>query len=226
MAAKTTSFKIPPSDEVLSERHLRKRLAARVRQQRCRARKREAKLAKVQREVKAQRPSMLAPHHQVVRGPVIIRSPPRMSMPLLHHPTSPFIMYPRRVPSFPPPHPSSPGSLWRAPPRSPPITSRPITSIPYHAAPLHHEIMTGPSMALGISRTPPTSTHVRSPPPAIHIPRVSPVAESSSRMVPVIPELDRLERKEEAAIDAMLSLGRHDSKPAYPTPMVPVGGKY
>jgi len=229
VSSTTTATRSPPSDDVLSERHLRKRLAARVRQQRCRARKREAKLAvaKVQHDVKAPRPSMVH-HHQVVRGPVLIRSPPRMSMPLLHHPTSPFMMYPRQAPSFPP-HPSSAGSLWLAQPRSPPMTSRPITRIPFHATsnrPLHHEIMTGSAMALGICRTPPTSHHVRSPLPNLHIPRVSPVAESCSRMVPIMPELDRLERKEETAIDAMLSLGRRPSQPAHSSPLVRVGNKY
>ena len=41
----------------------------------------------------------------------------------------------------------------------------------------------------------------------LHIPRVSPVGESC-KMAPLLPELNQLERKEETAIDAMLSLAR------------------
>ena len=203
-----------PSEEVINERNLRKRIAARVRQQRCRARKREAKLAKAQREAKASRPGMI--HRQVVRGPVLIRSPPRMSVPLMHHPTSPFIMYPRRTTNVFPP---SPGNIWELQQQQNPTTSSPpLTSMPF-SRPLHHDIMSGSALALGMCRPPVVSQTLRSP-PHLHIPRVSPVTEGKA---PVLPELDVLGRKEEAAIDAMLSLHRSPSKSSEPSAFVPVG---
>lgn len=207
-----------PSEEIINERNLRKRIAARVRQQRCRARKREAKLAKAQREAKASRPGMI--QQQVVRGPVLIRSPPRMTVPLMHHPTSPFIMYPRRTSGVFPPSPS--GNVWgrRAlqQQQNPSTSSPPLTSMPF-SRPLHHDIMSGSKFALGMCRTPVVSQPLRSP-PNLHIPRVSPVAEGK---VPVLPELDVLGRKEEAAIDAMLSLHRSPSKSSEESAFVPVG---
>jgi hypothetical protein len=204
------------SDDVLSERHLRKRMAARVRQQRCRARKREAKLAKTHRSVKAPRP---AAQQHFVRAPVLICSPPRMSMPLLHHPTSPFIMYPRRCsPPFPPAV-NSP-----LPPNPPPIR---LGNGAFRSnRPFHNELMTGSAMALGMI----TGTGITRPRvvPRPHFPslntimmpmpiaRVSPVEHTDPRMVmvPVHPDLglDYLGRKEEAAINAMLALHQSHTK--------------
>ena len=216
----------PPSEEVINERNLRKRIAARVRQQRCRARKREAKLAKAQREAKAARPSMIH-RQQVVRGPVLIRSPPRMSVPLLHHPTSPFIMYPSRGTSVFPPSPT--GGVWgrhlqqqqhrlQNPP-SPPMTS---LAFPGSSRPLHQEILAGSAFGLGMTRSPIVTKPLRSA-PNLHIPRVSPVAETFKK-VPALPEVDLLDRKEEAAIAAMLSLHRSPSKSSEESSaFVPVG---
>ncbi|CAB9499863.1 expressed unknown protein [Seminavis robusta] len=224
----TSKFEV--SEDVVSERHLRKRLAARVRQQRCRARKREAKLAKTQRNVKAPRPTA---QHQIVRGPVLIRSPPphispRMSMTLMHHPTSPFIMYPRRSAPFATPGAPPPPTMYSPPPPPPPIG---MGNGAFHRRrPMHKDIMSESVLALSMSRSP----VMRRPPPLVspphpsttamphtrlfipHIPRVSPVDQSNKKfgMVPLLPDLvvDRLERKEETAIDAMLSLHRSPSK--------------
>ena len=216
--------KTPVTSE--AERNRRKRVAARIRQQRCRARKREAKLAKAQREAKAPRPTVIRQQpQQVVRGPVLIRSPPRMTVPLIPHPTSPFIMYPGRN-VFPP---SPPGNMWARQfqqqqqlqnPPSPPITSIPF---PGSSRPLHHEIIKGSALALGMCGSPAITQHMRSQ-PNLHIPRVSPVAENTKK-APMIPELELLDRKEEAAIDAMLSLHRGPSKapPAVSSTFVPVG---
>ena len=174
MTTSKTTKAPTPSEE---ERNLRKRIAARVRQQRCRARKREAKLAKAQRDAKVPRPSLLN-NNQVVRGPVLIRSPPRMSVPLMHHPTSPFIMYPRRSPNVFPPTP--PGNMWSRPqmqqhPRSPPMSNPPITSLPLHGSmSMHHELMKTSALHL---RSPTVVHHVRAH-PSLQIPRVSPVNTS------------------------------------------------
>jgi len=82
--------------------------------------------------------------------------------------------------------------------------------------------MTQSSLAFGLCQTPPrasSSKHTTDPSALrrLHIPRVSPVFEKKSPThpsvkPPMMPYFDRLERKEEAAIDAMLSLHRSGSK--------------
>jgi hypothetical protein len=211
------------SDDVLGERHLRKRMAARVRQQRCRARKREAKLPKPRRTVKAPRPAV---QQQFVRRPMLICSPPRMAMPLMHHPTSPFIMYPRRY--------SPPFSSEGLPPHvngqlSPNLPPNSLGNGAFRSSrPFHNEVMAGSALALGML----TGTGITRPrfvlrphypspntiivPMHHHIARVSPVDHTNQGtvMVPMLPApgMERLGRKEEAAINAMLALHRSSSE--------------
>ena len=210
------------NNEPLSERHQRKRLAAKVRQQRCRARKREAKMAKASATTRNM-DSMKGARREnlpVVRGPVLIQhrnpvslQPPSaatmMSIPMLHHhPTSPFVLYPRRTPGSFPTSPNATSSLWAAN-----NTNSPTMSVYSRSMrPSHSEIMARSSLALGMYKSP-TSTLVQlSPLRHLQIPRVSPVPDISKMAIPVLPDFCHLERKEETAIDAMLSLHRSGSK--------------
>lgn len=218
MMTATTAPALDPS----YERQQRKKLAARVRQQRCRARKREAKMvskgppasAGLMKDVRRQSPP-------IVRGPVLIhhRSPvtmqhtqaaPMMNIPMLHHhPTSPFVLYPRRAPASFPSSPPASSNYWATN-----LTNSPVMSA-YSRNPMrpsHKEIMAQSSMGLGMCNSPRSSQMQLSPGRYLQIPRVSPVAETKMVAIPMIPNFDRLERKEETAIDAMLCLHRSASK--------------
>lgn len=212
-----------PIDSI-SERHQRKRLAAKVRQQRCRQRKREAKLAKAAAANKTMNLMKETRRQElpVVRGPVLTGQrkpvslqPPRatnmMSIPMLHHhATSPFVLYPRRVPgSFPVSPNATTPSLWAGNNAHSPIMNIYGRSM----RPSHAELMARSSLALEMCKTPPsTLAQMSSPLRQQSIPRVSPVADISKLSIPVLPDFGRLERKEETAIDAMLCLRRSGSK--------------
>lgn len=214
------------ANDSLSERQQRKRLAAKVRQQRCRQRKREAKLAKAAAAANNKKSDLTKDtgrkQVQVVRGPVLSRqrnSPsfqaPRatnsMSIPMLHHhASSPFVMYPRRVPSAFPVSPNATApTLWSTNNANSPIMSL----YGRRMRPSHTEIMARSSFALEMCKTPVSNLgQMSSPLRQQTIPRVSPVADIAKLSIPVLPDSGRLERKEETAIDAMLCLHRSGSK--------------
>lgn len=163
-----------------NNRHLRKRIAARLRQQRCRARKRQAKVAQ------SSEPD------DSVRGPVLnFRTPPNYVRQFPNHSTSSFVMYPRRV-SIPYTNPA-PAAIWSPSPQHGILYSRPkpeMIKVPLSPA----------------CRSPLTTQQ----PPNIHeIPRVSPGSVPTTYTT----EADNglLERQEETAISAMLSLRRTGS---------------
>jgi hypothetical protein len=198
--SKSFRFPLPTmtasTPENVSERHMRKRIAARMRQQRCRARKREAKMAKNRELINDSRRSPQGLSVNVLVSTMHPQQKPRM--PTFHlpvQPMSPFVLYPRQNSVY-----SPPGSrpVW-------PVGnqvlgfSSPTTSQIAQVSPL------------GCKTT--ASQRLQT---LLPIARVSPVLENNK--VPFLPELDRLERIEETAIDAMLSLRRSGPTPADTTP--------
>ena len=174
------------------ERYHRKRIAATIRQRRCRARKREAKMAKEGKNdaIKEQSPAMKGPP----TVPLSYRHapPPRL---LPHYPGNPYYIYTRRRLPYTPP------AVWP----TPALVPLPSASLSYTRT--TPDLAQGPQ-AMGAfspaSNWTPDDYAGNQTTETSQIPKVSPVAEDR-------PKSPALDVQEETAIRAMLSLHRTGS---------------
>lgn len=198
-----------------NDRHQRKRIAARIRQQRCRARKREAKMAEMAAQkdsggrVKAELVGARRPPVPVVKGPVLtLRNTSRLGD--FQIPSSTVHHYQAKS-SFDCFHPTSRDHNRFYPTRSPPFTPYPIPQgfVVTATPPRIHTTFT--MVPESSCLTPPTLY-----PKVVPVPRVSPIESLKLPTLTGTPSQTNvkapvLDVKEETAIDAMLTLHRSGS---------------